>query len=197
MLTLIRALGDKRPFRRTRGGFTLAEMLIVVAIISVLMATAIPLLSTSEPQKLEVAAEAVTSLMRLAISEAQRTGSYVLVDGRTKPGKLSFYYSNVNAQMPNASGTSPLIDPLTKRPAVIDFELSSLSSGVLLKPLFNGAGQTRGQLLIAPGATQFFVFDGEGANRGKLEANSRVVLELGQHSKDVLIDQNSGLITRP
>lgn len=187
----------KRRGPAANGGFTLAEMLIVIGIIAVVMATAVPLLSTNEPQKLALVAENVTSALRLAIGEARRTGKYVLVDGLTEAGKFSLYISTSSAQLPNATGTSPINDPLTKRALIVDPGLNSLSRGVVLTPQFNGAGQPRRQLLIGPGASQLIAFDGEGNSFGALQAGSGVLLTLGDQSLMVSIDPVSGLVTRP
>jgi prepilin-type N-terminal cleavage/methylation domain-containing protein len=55
-------------------GVTLPELLIVLAILGVAAAAAIPVLSSGNPQTLDLAAEQVASAMRYARSEAMRTG---------------------------------------------------------------------------------------------------------------------------
>ena len=55
-------------------GVTLVELLIVIAILGVAAAVAIPGLSSSDPQTLDLAAEEFANAMRFARSEAIRTG---------------------------------------------------------------------------------------------------------------------------
>ena len=78
--------------REDRGGFTLAELLVVVAIVAVLVAIAVPVFSGS----LHSAEDAVnTANKRSAQSEALT--NYQLAKNDTDKGKLLtqyFYYSN-------------------------------------------------------------------------------------------------------
>mgnify|MGYP002063100860 FL=1 len=55
-------------------GVTLVELLVVIAIMGVAAAVAIPNLSSSDPQRLDLAAEEFANAMRFARSEAMRTG---------------------------------------------------------------------------------------------------------------------------
>lgn len=55
-------------------GFTLYELLIVVALIAIIGATALPSLTNSNTIKLETAAREVADSLRFARSEAMRTG---------------------------------------------------------------------------------------------------------------------------
>ena len=173
-------------------GFTLVEMLIVIAILGIVAKVAIPLLSSNDPQKLGVAAEETANLLRFALSEAKRTGGYVLVDGQTTAGRLSLYYSNSNANL-----SSAITDPLTKRAAILNVKDNAFSQGVTLTPQFRAGGSARTQLLIAPGVTQMWGFSGVSSNEGTLQANSGVLLTLGSQSVTVSINQTTGLVTLP
>ncbi|MGB7815390.1 MAG: prepilin-type N-terminal cleavage/methylation domain-containing protein [Methylotenera sp.] len=173
-------------------GFTLVEMLIVIAILGIVAKVAIPLLSSNDPQKLNVAAEETANTLRFAFSEAKRTNGYVLVDGKTTAGHLQLYYSDVNANL-----GATINDPLTKRPFDLNVASSAFSQGVTLTPQFRAGGSARTQLLIAPNVTQMWGFDGIGGNQGTLQANSGVLLTLGSQSVLVRINENTGLVTLP
>jgi prepilin-type N-terminal cleavage/methylation domain-containing protein len=178
-------------------GFTLLEMLIAICILAILSAVAIPLLSGNDPQKLNVAAQETSNLLRFALSEAKRTGGYVLVDGKTVAGRLALYHSNINAQMPPAIGTSAINDPLTKRAAVLDVGASPYSQGVALTPQFRAGGQARPQLLIGPGLGQMRGFDGASNNFGALQVSSNVQLAYGSASTTVSINSVTGMVGVP
>lgn len=177
-------------------GFTLAEMLVTVAILGVVAAVAIPLLSSGDSTKLDVAAEETANLLRFAMSEARRTGGYVLVDGKTTAGQLALYNSSSSAQLPPWAG-SAIIDPLTKGIAVLDVSNNAFSQGVKLIPQFRAGGQARTQLLIGPGLGQLQGFDGYSNPKGVLQANSGVLLSYGTQSVTININEVTGLVTLP
>ena len=60
-------------------GFSLTEIPVVVSIIAIIAAVAVPLLQSQDSKKLDAAAE-----------EAGRTGAYVLVDAKTAAGHLKW-----------------------------------------------------------------------------------------------------------
>jgi prepilin-type N-terminal cleavage/methylation domain-containing protein len=178
-------------------GFTLVEMLITISVLGILAAAAIPLLSSNDPQKLSTAAEETANTLRFALSEAKRTGGYVLVDGKTTSGRIKLYYSNANAQVPPTSGTSAMIDPLTKVATDLNVNASAFSKGVTLTPQFSAGGSVRQQLLIGPGLSQLQGFDGTSNPEGTLQANSGVLLSYGSQSVTVSINEVTGLVTLP
>lgn len=190
-------MNGRSSARRTQG-HTLAEMLVVVALVAVLALVALPSLTPLEPNRMDFLAEEVSNHLRLAVHEARVRNAYVLVDGKTTPGELRLYLSTATAQIPPTSGTSALNDPLTKTAAKVQPTALSLARDVVLDPRFVGTGGlTWTQLLVGPGAKQFWAFDGTGVNKGSLAANSRVVINMGGQNMDVTFNELTGLVLRP
>lgn len=170
-------------------GFTLLETLLVVTLIGILALAAIPMLSSPDPTRLDAAAAEVRNALRFAISEAQRTGGYVLVDG-SAAGHLRVFNSN-------ASGASlaAVIDPLTKRALDVDASGPVPLAQIEMTPQFFGGGDPYTRLLIGPG-TQLQAFDG-GTNKGALQAGSGIALTLGEQSVTVALHEITGRVTLP
>lgn len=73
-----------------RAGFTLTEMLVAVAVLAALAAVALPMLSTLEPRRVELAAAELVQALRFARSESERTRipHGVRVDPATESARL-------------------------------------------------------------------------------------------------------------
>lgn len=177
-------------------GFTLAEMLIVVFMVGLLAVAAVPSLNTLAAPQADLLAGEVASVLRLAMSEARRTGQYVLVDGRSAPGSLRLYISNAYADIPPASGTAAVLDPLTRQAVNLTPSSNALFGNSTLEARFMASGAW-GQLLIYPGATQLRAFDGAGSDRGALEAGSGIRLTGAAGVKLVAIQEVTGLVSLP
>jgi type II secretion system protein H len=175
--------------RQTAQGFTLVEALVVIALIGIVALAAVPLLSTQQPTNLATAAAEVGNSLRFAVSEARRTGGYVLVDAST-PGQLRLRQSD-------AAGTDlgAVTDPLTKQPMTVDASGAAVFGPVGMEPRFFKAGTAYTQLLIGP-ATQLEAVEG-GVKQGALESGSAVVLTLGSHSVLVALNETTGRVTIP
>jgi prepilin-type N-terminal cleavage/methylation domain-containing protein len=172
-------------------GFTLAELLVVVAITAVIAGVALPLLSSQDSKKLEVAAQETGNALRFAVNEARRTGGYILVDAKTTAGRLKV----VNSDATGAS-LGAVNDPLTKRALDIDTAGSAFSGPVSMTARFMQGGTAYTQLLISP-TTQLQVFDGPSANVGALQPGSGIVLALGAASVTVTINESTAFVAIP
>lgn len=172
-------------------GFTLAEILVVVAIVAVIAAVALPLLSSQNSKKLEVAAHETANALRFAVYEARRSGSHVLVDAKTTAGHLKVVRSNATG-----ADLGAVNDPLSKQALDIDTAGSAFSGPVSMTPRFMQGGTAYAQLLISP-TTQLQVFDGPATNVGALQPGSGIVLALGASSVIVTIDEATGFVAIP
>jgi prepilin-type N-terminal cleavage/methylation domain-containing protein len=178
-------MNSKQPSQ----GFTLAEALIVIALIGVLALALVPLASSQNPAKLNVAATEIGNALRLAISEAERTGGYVLVDG-SDPGRVRMFHSDASG-----ANLGSVTDPLTKRTLDVDASAPALPGKVTMTPKFFKGSTAYRQLLIGPG-TLLQAFD-NGNNKGALDAGSGVVLTSDGQSVTVGLNEITGLVTIP
>jgi type II secretion system protein H len=110
---------------RNEHGYTLAEILVVVAILGVAASIAIPDISTTNPGKLELAAEEFAQAMRFARSEAIRTG-------QPRGFRQQSAAKRIRVFRPD-TGTSPwtlnydVYHPLSKHPYDIDLNTHALA----------------------------------------------------------------------
>jgi Tfp pilus assembly protein FimT len=139
-----------RPIRNIKGarhdGHTLAEILIVAAVLAISAAVAIPSLMPRDTEKLADAASEVAYAFRYARAEAMRTGVTVGVNANALNNHLQV------AKYTGANASAVLVHPVEKRP--YDFDVSSLPStqGVQL----TSAG-------FQPYATATLIFDTSGS----------------------------------
>jgi prepilin-type N-terminal cleavage/methylation domain-containing protein len=173
------------------GGFSLTEILVVVSIIAVIAAVAVPLLQSQDSKKLDAAAVEVGNALRFALNEAGRTGAYVLVDAKTAAGHLKLLKSDATG-----ANLGAVNDPLTKRAVDIVTAEATSSAPVSMTARFMQSGVPYLQLLIGPGL-QLQVFDGPATNKGVLQAGSGIVLALGTQSVTVTINETTGFVAIP
>src|SRR6266545_7372481 len=140
-------------------GFTLLETLVVVVLIGIVALATVPLLSSQNPTKLDVAAAEVGNALRFAISEAGRVvgAGCVWVEGSV-PGHLWVYSSATCSSDP--SGWVVVSDPLTKRALDVNTSGPAFSGQVSMVPKFYGipGGTAYTRLSIGSG-TQLQVYD--------------------------------------
>ena len=172
-------------------GFTLAEILLAVAIAAIIAGVVLPMLSSQDSKKLEVAARETGNALRFAVNEARRTGSYVLVDAKTAAGRLRVVKSDAGG-----ANLGAVNDPLSKQALDIDTAGSPFSGPVSMTPRFMRGGTAYAQMLISP-AAQLQAFDGPAANMGALEPGSGIVLALGARTVTVSINESTGFVAIP
>ncbi|SRR6266498_1120414 len=175
-------------------GFTLLEILVVAALIGILALAAVPLLSSQNPTKLDVAAAEVGNALRFSIGEAERINGCAWVEGSVA-GHLTVW-SSAGC---DGSAWAPLSDPLTKRALDVDTYGPAFSGQIGMAAQFFVYGNTTpySRLLIGPG-TQLTVFDNVNPNPnpvGPLGPNSGVVLTLGPQTATVALNETTGLVT--
>lgn len=171
-------------------GLTLAELLITLAVLSILAAIMLPTLSHDESRRVDSAALQVGNTLRYARSEAMRTGLPVLVDAETAPGRLLLHQRD-------CTGTGGAVtDPLTKQPFSADISGGAQTEGVSLTPRFLVAGSPYAGLVFdASGAAVRACSVAAGINRGAPGTGSAIDLAYAGRSRTITIDPPTGRIS--
>jgi len=176
------------------GGFTLPEMLAVVALLAILAAAALPGPAGGDDRRLEAAASEVRETLRFARAEAMRRNQGVLFDAESSPGRLKLSDTDCTS----AGTPKVVVDPRTKRAFDVNVNGGPFSAGVVVTPNFVAGGSAWGGV----------VFNGTGAatdacqvtgmnGKGTPQAGSGVVLSLGGRQLTVTLDAVAGRVTGP
>jgi type IV fimbrial biogenesis protein FimT len=175
--------------RRNRG-FTLTEILAVVAILGIVASVAIPSFSSVNPHPLELAAEETANAMRFARSEAMRLGSPIGFRQQSSQQRIRVFRAD--------TGTSPwtlnydVYHPHSKH--LYDIELDShpfaAADSVSHNRVYRGTCNKPGNVY----------FDSNGTPRCAdpetvLLEQFDITLSLGSHSRVVTLHGISGRVT--
>lgn len=184
----------RRPGLDTSGGFTLAELLITIALLAILAATTIPNLNSNDADRLDAAAAEVRNALRFARSEAMRLGQTVLLDAESTAGHIKV--SNISC---TSFGTPKTIDdPRTKLAIDVDVSGGPYSSGVTLTPRFMAGGTAYGGVVFGATGAAVDACQVTGMiSKGTPEAGSGVVLSLGTRQVALALDAATGRVSGP
>jgi len=111
-----------------RAGFTLTEMLIVVAALAALASVAVPLLLGPDPERVELAAVELVQALRFARSEAERTGvpHGVRIDAATE--QVQLFRLDLSTMPPTHDFA--IYHPVHRGLFVLDYSTDPQTSGV-------------------------------------------------------------------
>lgn len=173
-------------------GLTLAELLVTLVLLSIIAAVTVPTLSHDGSRRLDAAAERTGNALRYARSEAMRTGSAVLVDAETVPGRLRL----LRSACASASTASAVIDPLSRKPYEEDIIGATHASGVTVTARFMVAGSPHAGLVFdASGAATRACSVGAGVDRGVPETGSSIELAHNGLTRSISVDPPTGRIS--
>ena len=124
---------------RTRAGFSLAEILAVVLVLSIVAAVAIPNLSATDPNKLELASQEFAQAIRFARAEARRTG---LPHGfELSPGERRIRVFRPDTATTPWSPQYDVLHPIQRRPydVALDRHRFARAESLTRTPTYRGA----------------------------------------------------------
>jgi prepilin-type N-terminal cleavage/methylation domain-containing protein len=181
-----------RPVRSDRG-FTLAELLVVIALLSVVAAVALPVSMPQDGFTLEAAAQETADAIRWARAEAIRSGSLLDATGQRIVGfdvSTSTQHVRVSGYSGYARG-STATNPVDKKSYDLDLANDAATRGVTIASAVfaNQAGASAGTVAIfdADGNPFQFNVGGTPSAISPLTAGT-IVLSLGRGTRTVTLD---------
>lgn len=109
-------------------GYTLTELLVVISLLAVIAAIAVPGSSSNDESRLDIATADVVAAIRLARSEAVRTGEPYGVHASSSNQRIRVY------RLPVSTPIYDVYDPLTKQ--LLDFRFGNDANEVKLATVY-------------------------------------------------------------
>lgn len=177
-------------------GFTLLELLVVVAMLAIFAAVALPSLAPIGPEKVEAAAQQVAEALRFARDETLRSGEIHGVQVQLATGRVTVYRSS-GALSPPYLGTI-LYHPVSKQPFDFFLAQGSLTAGVTIAnndaPFrYRGSALYWEDLLFAPAGNPTHLSSG---TTSQLQSG-QIKLNCGGYGKTVVVHPITGRVTIP
>ena len=176
-------------------GYTLLELVIVVSILSIIAAIAMPSFSPASDRKLTLAAEEVANAIRFARSEAIRTGEGHGLTISQATQKVTVKNYDIDVAPIVSLGT--LDHPITKQPYDFNVNTSSVTTGVTISNSsdvfdYGSEGRRRSLLFDAHGTPIWIV--GSDPTRHLL-VDGTVELSYGNDQRFVSVAPITGRVT--
>ncbi len=179
---------------RHQHGFSLLELLIVVTILGIAAAVAIPDFSTHDVYKLDLAAEKIAESIRYARSESLRTGQIHGVEISQNTQRTVVYKADLTTTP--VSMDSILYHPLSKQPLDFNVDSSTMTEGVNISnaqdPFFYAMGRRKNLLFDASGVPIWIV---SSTSSTYILQDGAVQISFGNHNRVVKIAQITGRVT--
>jgi len=172
-------------------GYTLAEMLIVCAVLAVAAAVALPSAQPVAEFRADAAAGEVTQALRFARQEAMRSGAYRMLRCDPSQNRLSVY-------VPNAAGavTTLLEHPLNKMDYTLDLAQAPAGGNITLAGCsFQFADKTSAATLAFDADGNPVRGTGPAASQVQALSSGAIVVGAGNVKRTIVVDANGRVTT--
>lgn len=178
-----------------QAGYSLVELVVVVTILAVIAAVAVPGVNADADQKLLLAAEEVASAIRYTRSEAIRTGAGHGLTISQATQKITVQQYDISSAPIAVVDT--LIHPIDRQPYDININTSTVTDGVAINnslDIFDyGPEGRRRSLIFDERGTPIWII-GSDPTRHLLEA-ATVELTYGNQQRTVSVAPITGRVT--
>lgn len=176
----------RRPDRR-HAGMTLAELLVVVAILSIAAAIALPQASSITPHVVDGAAAEVAHAIRFARREAMRTGRYHVAE--IDPARHIVRIHRLSSAG-TAEDMNPVMRPVSKQPYLLSLATAAPQVSVD-SAVFTDGKATSSDIAFGPDGTPLRYVKGQ-VPALSLSANGIVILRSGAARRSITVDKTTG-----
>ena len=175
-------------------GYSLLELLAVVIILGIAASVAIPDITTTSPNRLDLAAEQVAQAIRFARSESLRTGEIHGVQISQNTHRVVAYRADLSTSP--VSMATVLYHPVSRQKLDYEVDTATVTSGVSIT-------NTQDPFLYATGRRKNLLFDDTGVPIWIVNSTSTtyilqdgaVQLSYGGDDRTVRIAQITGRVT--
>lgn len=173
-------------------GYTLTELMVVVAILGIVAIVAVPSLFSGNSQKLDVAASELAEAIRFSRSEALRTGTANGVIYAPSPLRFSLYREVYTANVPIS--TFDVRHPVDKKLYTLEYSSTGNQTPVTISSVifkYGGSAVNR----------DYISFDEHGIPRYlngstyQMLDDATIVLEYMSHTRTVRVAPMTGRVT--
>ena len=180
--------------RQVQKGYSLLELLAVVMILGIAASVAIPDISTTDPDRLDLAAEEIAQAIRFARSESLRTGEIHGVQISQSTQRVVAYKANLSST-PVSIG-SVLYHPVSKQKLDFVAGAGSMTDGIKISnaqdPFLYGMGR-RNNLLFDKTGVPIWIVNSTGSTY--VLQDGTVQLSDGGENRSVRVAQITGRVT--
>jgi Tfp pilus assembly protein FimT len=176
-------------------GLTLAEMVLVVAVLAVATVVALPTADTISPALADAAASQVADALRFAQREALRTGIYHVVTFDTAAQTLRVYRLTTSGAIAEDTGTK-VVHPVDRREYRLVFSNDPAGAATLVSAVFKyTSGATTAYASFGPDGTPAWVLDWTSKGVDPLKSDGTVTLRHGSAERTIQVAAVTGRVS--
>lgn len=180
---------------RASAGYTLLELLMVVAILSIVAVVAIPSSSPVDAFRVDAAAGEVALALRHARDEARRTGQPHLLDCQPQQNRIAVH-AVVTANDTSSAAPAPVVQPASGAPYAVSLDAAPAGSHMTIASCtftFADNASAAGVVFDADGNPVRGI--GKGPARSAALRSGTVVIGTGNARRAVIVDTSGRIAT--